>query len=206
MKNTQYFAFDADIINRNGLFNMDTIMIQDVIRIQDKLQEKIDSYSDMLYKIAYARMGNRADAEDIVQETFYQYFRRPREFDSEEHEKAWLIRVTLNGCHKVWRSGFYRRRSDLPDSEQLFSDEDQEQGEGGPEEAFLDKEKARTVLEAVWRLPVTYREVIHLFYYEELSVKEIAAVLERKVSTVTSQLTRGRELLKKSLREEYDFA
>lgn len=71
MKNTQYFAFDADIINRNGLFNMDTIMIQDVIRIQDKLQEKIDSYSDMLYKIAYARMGNRADAEDIVQETFY---------------------------------------------------------------------------------------------------------------------------------------
>ncbi len=62
------------------------------------------------------------------------------------------------------------------------------------------------VLEAVWKLPATYRDVIHLFYYEDLSVKEIAVILERKVSTVTSQLTRGREILKKNLKEEYDFA
>lgn len=185
---------------------MDTIMIQDTTRIQEKLQEKIDSYSDMLFKIAYARMGNRADAEDVVQETFYQYFRSSKEFDDEEYEKAWLIRVTLNGCRKVWRSGFYRRRSDVSDPEQISLQQEQETGEGSPEEAFLDKERARTVLEAVWRLPVTYRDVIHLFYYEELSVKEIAVILERKVSTVTSQLTRGRELLKKSLKEEYDFA
>lgn len=183
---------------------MDTIMIQDTTRIQEKLQEKIDSYSDMLFKIAYARMGNRTDAEDVVQETFYQYFKSSREFDDEEYEKAWLIRVTLNGCRKVWRSGFNRRRSDVSDPEQI--QQEQETGEGSPEETVLDKERARTVLEAVWRLPATYREVIHLFYYEELSVKEIAAILERKVSTVTSQLTRGRELLKKSLKEEYDFA
>lgn len=185
---------------------MDTIMIQDTARIQEKLQEKIDSYSDMLFKIAYARMGNRADAEDIVQETFYQYFKASRKFEDEEYEKAWLIRVTLNGCHKVWRSSFYRRRSEVPDPQQFFEKEDQETGEGDPEEAFLDKEKARAVLEAVWKLPVTYRDVIHLFYYEELSVKEIAMILERKVSTVTSQLTRGREILKKNLKEDYDFA
>ncbi len=185
---------------------MDTIMIQDTARIQEKLQQKIDSYSDMLFKIAYARTGNRADAEDIVQETFYQYFKTSREFDSEEYEKAWLIRVTLNGCRKMWRSSFHRRRSDVPDSEQLFPKEGMEIGERSPEESFLDKERAREVLDAVWRLPVVYRDVIHLFYYEELSVKEIAEILERKVSTVTSQLTRGRELLKKSLKEEYDFA
>lgn len=185
---------------------MDTIMIQDTTKIQEKLQERIDSYSDMLFKIAYARMGNRADAEDVVQETFYQYFKASRKFEDEEYEKAWLIRVTLNGCRKVWRSGFNRRRSDLSDPEQVSPGQEQEAGEGSPEEAFLDKERARTVLEAVWRLPVTYRDVIHLFYYEELSVKEIAVILERKVSTVTSQLTRGRELLKKSLKEEYDFA
>ncbi len=185
---------------------MDTNMIQDTTRIQEKLQEKIDSYSDMLFKIAYARMGNRADAEDVVQETFYQYFKASRIFEDEEYEKAWLIRVTLNGCRKVWRSGFNHRRSDLSDLEQISPEQEQETGEGSPEEAFLDKERARTVLEAVWKLPVTYRDVIHLFYYEELSVKEIAAILERKVSTVTSQLTRGRELLKKSLKEEYDFA
>lgn len=185
---------------------MDTIMIQDTARIQEKLQQKIDSYSDMLFKIAYARTGNRSDAEDIVQETFYQYFKTSREFDSEEYEKAWLIRVTLNGCRKMWRSSFHRRRGDVPDPEQLFLKEGIEDGERSPEESFLDKERAREVLEAVWRLPVVYRDVIHLFYYEELPVKEIAEILERKVSTVTSQLTRGRELLKKRLKEEYDFA
>jgi RNA polymerase sigma factor, sigma-70 family len=185
---------------------MDTIMIQDTTRIQGKLQEKIDSYSGMLFKIAYARMGNRADAEDIVQETFYQYFKASREFEDEEYEKAWLIRVALNGCNKMWRSSFHRRRSEVPDPEQIFAGEDQETKDCGPEEAFLDKEEARAVLEAVRKLPVTYRDVIHLFYYEELSVKEIAVILERKVSTVTSQLTRGREILKKNLKEEYDFA
>lgn len=100
---------------------MDTIMIQDTTRIQGKLQEKIDSYSGMLFKIAYARMGNRADAEDIVQETFYQYFKASREFEDEEYEKAWLIRVALNGCNKMWRSSFHRRRSEVPDPEQIFA-------------------------------------------------------------------------------------
>ena len=180
---------------------MATNMIQDTTRIQEKLQEKIDSYSDMLFKIAYARMGNRADAEDVVQETFYQYFKSSKEFDDEEYEKAWLIRVTLNGCRKIWRNGFNRRRSDDVDPKK-----EPETGDCSPEEVFLDKERARTVLEAVWRLPTAYREVIHLFYYEELSVKEIALIWERKISTVTSQLTRGRKMLKRSLKEEYDFA
>ncbi len=188
------------------MLEMDTNMIQDTARMQEKLQQKIDSYSDMLFKIAYVRTGNRADAEDIVQETFYQYLKTSKVFDSEEYEKAWLIRVTLNGCRKMWRSGFYRRRSDVPAPEHGTAKELDEIGERGPEEHFLDKERARTVLEAVQMLPPAYRDVIHLFYYEDLSVKEIAQVLERKVSTVTSQLTRGRELLKKSLKEEYDLA
>ncbi len=181
-------------------------MIQDTARMQEKLQEKIDGYSDMLFKIAYVRTGNRADAEDIVQETFYQYLRTSKVFDSEEYERAWLIRVTINGCRKMWRSGFYRRRSDVPAPEPGTAIDFGEAEEQGPEEHFLDKERARTVLEAVRKLPAAYRDVIHLFYYEELSVKEIAEILERKVSTVTSQLTRGRELLKKSLKEEYDLA
>lgn len=181
-------------------------MIQDTARMQEKLQEKIDGYSDMLFKIAYVRTGNRADAEDIVQETFYQYLRTSKVFDSEEYERAWLIRVTINGCRKMWRSGFYRRRSDVPAPESGIAIDFGEAEEQGPEEHFLDKERARTVLEAVRKLPAAYRDVIHLFYYEELSVKEIAEILERKVSTVTSQLTRGRELLKKSLKEEYDLA
>lgn len=183
---------------------MDTIMIQGTVSIQEKLQEKIDQYSDMLFKIAYARTGNRADAEDVVQETFYQYLKASREFGDEEYEKAWLIRVTLNGCHKLWRNGFNRHRSSFP--EQNCVECEEPANASGPEEALLDKEKAGIVLEAVWKLPVKYRDVIHLFYYEELSVKEIAAILGRRVPTVTSQLTRGREILKRSLKEEFDFA
>lgn len=185
---------------------MDTIMIQGRDTIQEKLQAKIDHYGDMLFKVAYARMGNRADAEDVVQETFYQYLKAAREFDSEEHEKAWLIRVTLNGCRKEWRSGFKRRRSDVPDPELLCREAAETEGVCSPEETLLCRERAGAVLEAVWKLPAKYRDVIHLFYYEDLSVKEIAEILERKVSTVTSQLTRGREILKKSLKEDYDFA
>jgi len=183
---------------------MDTIMIQDTTRIQGKLQEKIDSYSGMLFKIAYARMGNRADAEDIVQETFYQYFKASREFEDEEYEKAWLIRVALNGCNKMWRSSFHRRRSEVPDPEQIFAGEDQETKDCGPEEAFLDKEEARAVLEAVRKLPVTYRDVIHLFYYEDYTVHEIADILRITESNVKVRLSRGRVMLKEKLREEWE--
>ncbi|MBO5282289.1 MAG: sigma-70 family RNA polymerase sigma factor [Lachnospiraceae bacterium] len=80
------------------------------------------------------------------------------------------------------------------------------EGECSTEEAVLCRERAGAVMEAVWKLPMRYRDVIHLFYYEDLSVNEIAEILGRKTSTVTSQLTRGREILKKSLKEEYDFA
>ncbi len=108
-------------------------------RNYQELQQKIEKYTDMLFKLSYIRLQNQQDAEDVVQEVFYQYLRNTTSFESREHEKAWLLRV------------------------------------------------------------------IHLFYYEELSVKEIARITGRGESTVTSQLTRGRELLRKSLKEEYDF-
>lgn len=200
------FYMDAGYSYQNRLLEMDTIMIQSRARMQEKLQEKIDLYSDMLFKIAYARLGNRADAEDVVQETFYQYLKAAREFENAEHEKAWLIRVTLNGCRREWRNAFNRRRSDVQDLEQLCQENTEAEGECSPEETVLCRERAGAVMEAVWKLPMRYRDVIHLFYYEDLSVNEIAEILGRKTSTVTSQLTRGREILKKSLKEEYDFA
>ena len=180
-------------------------MIQDTARMQEKLQEKIDGYSDMLFKIAYVRTGNRADAEDIVQETFYQYLRTSKVFDSEEYERAWLIRVTINGCRKMWRSGFYRRRSDVPAPESGTAIDFGEAEEQGPEEHFLDKERARTVLEAVRELPAAYRDVIHLFYYEGYSTKQIAKLLQKKEATVRSDLHRGRDKLKAVLKEAHDF-
>lgn len=76
----------------------------------EALQEKINNYSNLLYRIAFLQLKNNQDAEDVVQETFYQLVKCRKEFETPEHEKAWLIKVTLNGCRKVWRSAWYSIR------------------------------------------------------------------------------------------------
>ena len=176
------------------------------------LQLKIDQYGDMLFKLSYIRLQNVEDAEDVVQEVFYQYIKSDRSFQSPEHEKAWLLKVTMNACRKVWRSAWHRHRSDWqPDGdmrEEIRPEDvcpDMDGFQSGPEETMFQKEEKRHLLNAVMALPAKYRDVIHLFYYEELSVKEIAKVTGRAESTVTSQLTRGRDLLRKSLRSGYEM-
>lgn len=164
---------------------------------KEHMQERIDLYADMLYKIAYLQLKNSHDAQDIVQEAFYQYIKYNKDFESDEHEKAWLIKVTLNGCRKLWRSAWFRRTEALPKQDMA--------SENFLEQEVIEREKREELLEEVWSLSRKYREVIHLFYFEGLSIKEIAAVTGRKESTVTSQLTRGRDLLKKRLEEEYRY-
>ncbi|MCI8527598.1 MAG: sigma-70 family RNA polymerase sigma factor [Lachnospiraceae bacterium] len=186
-----------------------------------ELQLKIERYTDMLFKLSYIRLQNRQDAEDVVQEVFYQYLKNSTSFESQEHEKAWLLRVTLNACKKVWRSAWKRHQSDccpkssmqegygrlgdIAETGELNSGMALTAAVVEPEESAVRQEEKRLLLQAVMALPEKYRDVIHLFYYEELSVKEIARITNRGESTVTSQLTRGRELLRKSLKEEYDF-
>lgn len=172
------------------------------------LQQKMDAYGGMLFKLCLIRLQNVQDAEDIVQDVFYQYLKREEPFESDEHEKAWLLKVAINGCQKIWRSAWKRHQSGedwqeilttSPDrgTENIFSD---------PEKYSLEREKQRQLLAAVMALPARYREVIHLFYYQQLPVRAIAEITGRGQSTITSQLTRGRELLARTLKEEYDFA
>lgn len=170
---------------------------------KEALQQKINTYSDLLYRIAFLQLRNNQDAEDVVQETFYQYIKRKKDFATPEHEKAWLIKVTLNGCRKIWRSAWYRH-IDVAPEEELPAGLEEAAG-SGMEDSILEKERNREIMEAVMKLPRRYREVIHLFYFQQMSIKEIGAVTKRKESTVTSQLTRGRELLKKNLKEEYRY-
>lgn len=164
---------------------------------KDLLQQKVNLYSDMLYKIAFLQLKNNHDAEDVVQETFYQYIKTKKNFDSEEHEKAWLIKVTLNGCRKIWRCAWYRRTEGFPEKECS--------SESNVEQDSLLKERNKEIMDSVIKLPRKYREVIHLFYFQQMSIKEICLATERKESTVTSQLTRGRELLRKNMKEEYQY-
>lgn len=176
-------------------------------RQQEELQLKIDLYADMLFKLCFLRLGNRQDAEDIVQEVFYQYFKHEGAFESEEHEKAWMIKVALNACRKLWRSAWYRHRSHQEVLAEIDSRNQLTESVGeSPEADAVKREDNAMLLKAVMDLPVKYRDVIHLFYYEGLSIKQIAGITGRKESTITSQLTRGREMLKQSLKEDFDFA
>lgn len=175
-----------------------------------ELQLKIDAYGDMLFRISFLRLRNVQDAEDVVQEVFYQYLKTSQVFESPEHEKAWLIRVTLNACRKVWRSAARRPQKSLEEgAPELGLEEGRDAGSGttvpDPEETAVRQEERRRVLEAVMKLPERYRDVVHLFYYEEIPIKEIARLTGRGESTVTSQLTRARIRLKKLLKGEYDF-
>lgn len=147
----------------------------------------LDAYGDAILRLAYSYLKNRADAEDILQDTLIQYLTRAPEFESREHEKAWLLRVCINRCKNLLLTPWRQRREELSENQPCFQSED------------------NGVLEAVAALPVKYREVIHLFYMEGYSTRELAALLGRSEAAVRKQLSRGRELLRACLKEGYDF-
>ncbi len=140
-------------------------------------------YGDTVYRLAFAYTRNRADADDVFQEVFLRYFRRAPAFETEEHRKAWLLRVTIN-----------RAKSCL--SKMLH--EPQETADAAPFSA----PESLELHEALLRLAPKYRTVILLFYYEGYTAEEIGALLHRKPSTVRTQLTRARSRLADLLRDE----
>lgn len=145
----------------------------------------VRTYADMVYKIAVRYTANFADAEDVFSDTFLTYFRKELTFDSEEHRKAWLIRVTINFAKNTYR---YQKRNGELDLDVA----DEERG-------FAQVEAETDLRAALERMRPEYREVICLHYLQELPVKTVAEVLGRNESTVRTQLSRAREQLKKFL-------
>lgn len=152
--------------------------MQDMTSYDPVINEVIDKYYEMVFKLAFARTKNRFDAEDVLQEVFLRYVRHPRNFKGEEHEKAWFLKVTINCSKNLFLSLSKNSTISLDENRGGVMDEEQILGE------FLSQ------------LPRKYRTVIHLFYYEDLKASEIANLLEIKESTVKVQLMRARRLLK----------
>ena len=145
----------------------------------------IDRYQDMIYRTAVTMTANHADAEDILQEVFFKYFRLQPAFESRSHEKAWFLRVTINECKNLMRSIWKRKRTDFnPELLESVSSAEEHDSE---------------VLCAVMSLPEKYRIAIYLYYYEEYSVREIAGITAQSESAVAQQLARGRRKLRKQL-------
>lgn len=147
------------------------------------VEEAVQTYAAGLVKLAFTYVKNMADAEDVVQDVFLTLTRKTPLFLSEEHEKAWLIRVTINQSLNCLRSYKNRRESPLPDDLSYLPEE----------EEFL--------LDEVLKLPEKYRTVLHLYYYEDYTIPEIAKMLDRTVSTVGCWLARGRKQLKQAIGE-----
>ena len=150
----------------------------------DDREEEIRRYADMVYRLAFARMGNTSDAEDVFQEVFLRYLTAAPAFASEEHRKAWLLRVTVNCAKKLHAAPWRHRTEPLDETVAAPSRED------------ID------LWEQLRRLPEQHRTVLHLYYYEGLSTREMAALLGRREATVRSQLTRARQKLRDNLKEE----
>ena len=145
-------------------------------------------FGDSILRYAYTYLHNMSDAEEVLQDTLVQFLKTAPEFESENHEKAWLLRVAANLSKNRIRYNKLRETDEL--NEELVAEE---------------REDLSFVWEAVKSLPVKYREVIHLFYHEGYQTAQIAKVLGRNESTVRSDLRRGREKLKEVLKGEYDF-
>lgn len=163
-------------------------MKQEPLRTDGCLEDVIKVYSNMVYKLAFSQTRDKNTADDIYQEVFLRYIKKEPKFETEEHRKAWLIRVTINCCKKLWSSSWIKRTVALDENTML--------------EMFETKEENYLHCELI-KLPMKYRAVIHLFYYEDLSVEDISKVLNRKPSTVRTQLTRARYKLKEILKEDY---
>lgn len=144
-------------------------------------------YAPAVYRLAYARMGSRADAEDVMQETFLRLVKAKPVFENEVHAKAWLLRVAANCANDLFRLPWRKREEPLEE-----------------EISIPEKPETGGVAEAVFSLPAKYRIPIHLYYYEGFSIVEIAKVTGKREGTVKSQLFRARALLRDKLKEEDD--
>lgn len=150
--------------------------------------EKYSLYSDLIFKLSMTYLGNKSDAQDITQDVFVKLFTTHQTFDTPQHERYWIIRVTINAC-KNHLSTFWNKNTvgieaiqDIPIND-VHSD----------------------ITELLYNLPPKYRIVLYLYYYENYSIEEISNALKIGKSAVKMRLKRGREKLKLDLEEEMDY-
>ena len=157
--------------------------------MRQSVQELMERYQNNLFAAAFNVCKSKEDAEDVVQDTFLQYHMNKKQFENEQHIRAWLFRVAINkakNCnHTFWR----KNKLSLEDYMETLTFETPE---------------SENLFETVMKLPEKYRIVIHLFYYEDYAIREIAEILHLSESNVKIRLSRGRALLRQTLKEEWE--
>lgn len=162
-------------------------MLNETINPVISKQDLTKKYFSMIFKLAFSQTKDKNHAEDVCQEVFLKFLSSEKNFENEEHAKAWLIRVTINTSKSVFTSSWFKKTVPLS------------------EDIVFETEEESDVFYAVMALPPKYRAVIHLFYYEDMSVAEIAKYLSINENTVKSQLRRAREMLKDTLKGGFEI-
>ena len=150
------------------------------------IEEIYKRHFDMVYRVSFSYLKSPADAEDAAADVFAKLMQKNTAFQNAEHEKAWLLRTTINTC-KNNLSHWWRARADIDDYENLQTDDP----------FHIDE-----TLKAVVELPMRYKDVIYLYYYEGYNSEEIAAILKKPHSTVRGHLREARKLLRGVLENE----
>ncbi|HAP21711.1 MAG TPA: RNA polymerase subunit sigma-24 [Lachnospiraceae bacterium] len=160
----------------------------------DAVETAMNLFGNDIFRLAFSYMKRKEDAEDIVQDVLVRFMQSENIFEDGEQMKAWLLRVAANVCKDYLKASERKKVVALPEGyETVASDEAIPEGES-------------EVLAAVMALPEKYRSVIHLYYYQEYSTKEIAEILEKKEATIRSLLKRGRERLEKMMKGDDGYA
>lgn len=147
--------------------------------------EKYRLYGDMLYRLSMVYLNNPMDSEDVMQDAFIKLLTKTPEFENAEHEKRWLLRITINGCKNKLKEKW--RRSRLPLNEDIFC---------------LETKEDYNLAGMILNLPGKIKAPVHLFYFEGYKVSEIAQILKISISAVKMRLKRGRDILKLELEKD----
>ena len=154
------------------------------MRSEDDVNQAVERYADMVQRVCLYHLKNQTDTEDVFQNVFLKYMLHEECFLDQEHEKAWLLRVTINACRDYLRNFFRRNTVSLYVLKEAEAEE---------------RKDYREVLEAVMSLPAKYKDAIYLHYYEGYSAAEIGRILGKKENTIYSQLSRARGMLRDKL-------
>src|SRR5665647_313281 len=185
-KHIRIFFSDLGLISDGKVIPFDKAV--DQIQIREQTERLLKEYGNSILRLAYSYLHNMSDAEDALQDVLIQFIKTTPKFENVEHEKAWLMRVSINISKNKITYNKIRKTDEL--KENLAAEE---------------REDLAMVWDAVKNLDVKYSEVIHLYYYQGYSTFQVAELLSKNESTIRSLLKRARMKLKAVLMEVYDF-
>ncbi len=187
-------TYERTLVGMTAFNENDTYRFSDSGLPREMTEEVVRHYSDMVMRLALAKTQSSHDADDIFQTVFLKLFTSEKNFESEEHRKAWIIRVTLNACNSHFTAPWKKNISSFDDLlENSLAD--------GSDEGLSAEEK-NEIYSSILRLPQNMKEVVLLYYYEEMSVREIAELLGTSEVNIKKRLSRARQKLKLELEDD----